>query len=137
MDADKWQSMVFRLEGLPAHIDTHEGVATLLGELFVDLPRGDIKVRSLATSLHHWISPAPRVATLQLGSVPAAVRSIDPQLSGTKWDLPSFCECDGLTLDSDFLGLTPLNDVDTDKHAFEYVSMLTGSVQPAIIDGSG
>jgi hypothetical protein len=120
MNDKKFLVKVFRLEGIPADIETFDDVARLLCAGFSDLSVGDVDIRSLATSLHHWIRPAPRVATLQFSIVPEALRATDPKLTRTKWDLSRLCGCDDLTLDTEFLGLTPFNDVEAEDHVFEY-----------------
>ncbi|KAI1390448.1 uncharacterized protein F4822DRAFT_426295 [Hypoxylon trugodes] len=123
MSPGRWIRKVFRLEGVPSQIQTTSDVAELLSEGFPDLAANDIDVRSLATSLHHWSHPAPQVATLQFRSVPSAIQSIDPQLRGTLWDLSRCCRCEGLTLDCEFLGLTPLNDVKRELHQFDCIAI--------------
>ena len=124
MNDRNFLSKVFRLEGIPADIETFGSVARLLCAGFVDLLADDVDVRSLATTLHYWMRPAPRVATLQLRAIPAVIRATDPDLTRTKWDISRICGCEELTLDSEFLGLTPFNDIQPEEHLFEYEIVL-------------
>ncbi len=93
---------------------------------FTDLSPGHIEIRSLATSLHHWTRPAPKVATLQLSLsrfiIPrhrsAALQNEMGPLSVVRLQRPH--------VGQRVPGADPLNDVEEMDHVFEYAPVCLG-----------
>ncbi|KAI9150643.1 hypothetical protein HJFPF1_10418 [Paramyrothecium foliicola] len=113
----KWLRNVYRLRGVPFHVETLSHVAKLLSSVLKDVSQNDIDVKSLAITAE-WEIPLTKIATLQLRSVPA-ILSLSEGVS--EWCLSSPFPHNGLILDCHFLGFTPLNDVDSSKHTAWYV----------------
>ena len=118
-----WKRKVFRLQHIPASIATCTEVSKLLVQILGDgISEHDIRVASLAAAVD-WTASQYKVATLQFRTVPTFFKS---RLSQTKWSLPMPSDpakiqpgLQRLILDSDFLGLTPLRDVDPNNHDAE------------------
>lgn len=121
--SEKWQTTVFRVQGLPNEVRDVHGVASLLSARLDDLPVSSIRVYSLATALHVSYSRNPsrtKVATVMFEKVPLVVQKAPAQ---EEWQLPvrSHNHIDAVSLDTHFSGMTPLNDAGT-EYSFEYVS---------------
>ena len=110
-------TFTFRLRRCPATA----GEATLcdsLSKAFGDIKPRDIRVQSLATALDPWETPSTKTATLNFAKLPSVVET---QIEKGEW----WIECPGLDgrliLDTHFLGITPLNDIEAQTHNFEYI----------------
>jgi hypothetical protein len=113
---DDWSRKVFRLRGLPNTITTFDAVASRLSEGLRGYPTEKIHVFSLATTLNYWERPLSKISTVMLADVPPFLG--DPHPDG-QWTIPSRDNGD-LILDTNFLGMTPLNEVDSSVHSAEY-----------------
>lgn len=103
-------AFTFRLRGCPAAV--HEaGLRERLSQIWGDVTAENIRIHSLA--LDTW-GTATKTATLTFTKVPS---SIQTQIRKEEWLVEGD---DGLILDTHFLGLTPLNDVEAPE--FECVS---------------
>lgn len=120
-DTDKWSKTVFRVRGLPNDVKTLEDVASLLSLRLGDFPSDSIRVHSLATTLDFTLnfgeSPRSKVATIMFQTLPSLIQN---SLGKQQW----YVQAQGsqnvdVILDIHFMGMTPLNDVDSD-HLFEY-----------------
>jgi hypothetical protein len=114
-DRDQWSTLVFRVDGLPNSTDSREDVATLLSQKLGDVTADSIHVFSLATTLYSWESSKPKVATVMFARPPGLLQSVD----GDRWEIPSTNPDEHLILDTHFMGMTPLNDVDAARHVSE------------------
>ena len=116
---EDWLRIVFRLRGLPSTVETRDDVAELLSEALGDVPAANIRVFSLATTLNVWESPRSKVATVMFDVAPSIVRRDSTE---RQWLVPTRSSDEpDLLLDIDFLGMTPLNEVDHARHTFEWV----------------
>ena len=114
MESDR-KSRTYRVSELPAGVDIHH-VATLLSRFPNIGPPERIRVHSLASSLHEWDLPATKVATITFTQPPEAFAD-----GKTEWPLEGHWAglAHNIIVDSHFLGLTPLNEVDAQKHVIE------------------
>jgi hypothetical protein len=101
---DKSSKLVFRLCGLPNAVDTTEDVKSLVNERLDDIPVHSIHVYSLATTLNFWENLPSKVATIMFDTLPSLI--LDSP-DNDHWAIPS----SRLVLDTNFLGMTPLNDI--------------------------
>lgn len=85
---------------------------------FSDISSDDVRIQSLATALDAWGSPPTKTATLTFATLPSAIKS---NISQGQWKVGGLGLHDSLILDTHFLGLTPLNNVDPLKHGYELV----------------
>ena len=110
-DSDKWSTTVFRVRGLPNDVKTLKEVASLLGQR-LDIPGDSIRVYSAATTLNPWENPPSKVATVMFQTLPSLVQN---SLGEKQWYIQAkgHPNVDDLILDIQFLGMTPLNDVDS------------------------
>jgi hypothetical protein len=114
--------IVFRLRGIPAQANTFDDARRLLVSCFSELVLADVDIQSLASSLDYWEQPPSKVATLRLKKFPA--ESLQWSREVKSWDLSDLGERGNkLILDHDFLGLTPLNDVDTSEHIADCIAL--------------
>ncbi|KAI1871350.1 uncharacterized protein JN550_004795 [Neoarthrinium moseri] len=114
-------SVVFRLRGLPATIGNASGVASLVSERLGDVTTESVRVFSIARTLAHWENPPSKVATLTFMTTPSLVRD---DLGKNEWSIPGKTDCsDELILDLHFMGMTPLNDVDSVPHAYDCIAI--------------
>ncbi|KAI9683271.1 MAG: hypothetical protein M1822_006136 [Bathelium mastoideum] len=114
---DKWLKLVFRVRGLPNTIKNHEGVSELLGERLGDIRPDSIHVFSLATTLTAW-EPS-KVATVMFASPPGLLQ----ETSVHEWPVPSRNLDERLILDTHFMGMTPLNDIDAAHHVADCIAI--------------
>jgi len=113
---EDWSRTVFRLQRLPTTVVSRDDVARLLGEALGDVRPENIRVFSVATTLNSWETPRSKVATVMFNSTP----SIITKNNGEKqWLVPRGVADAELLLDVHFLGMTPLNEVDSGHHKFE------------------
>jgi hypothetical protein len=119
-DSDKWSRTVFRVRGLPNGVRTLKDVASLLSPRLADIPSDSIQVYSLATTLIAWESPPSKIATVMFQTLPLLIQKSPEE---KQWSIPAkgHPNVDNLILDTHFLGMTPLNDVDS-THLFEYAA---------------
>jgi hypothetical protein len=107
---------VFRLTGIPNHLDRLD-VTKLLSDF---LPEGstpaDIEIASLAPNCDFSSLSVAKTATLTFSRLPVAVQA-NPHLK--EWSFPLRGLAKPLILDDSFYGLTPLNDVPLDQHQYE------------------
>ncbi|KAI1846006.1 hypothetical protein JX266_007815 [Neoarthrinium moseri] len=114
-------SVVFRLRGLPATIENASAVASLVSERLGDVTTESVRVFSIARTLAHWENPPSKVATLTFMTTPSLVRD---GLGKNEWSIPGKTDCsDELILDLHFMGMTPLNDVDSVPHAYDCIAI--------------
>jgi hypothetical protein len=114
---DSLHRTVFRLQGIPGATNDFSGVANLLSSNLGQCPIKSIHVFSLASSLYPYNSPRPKVATLKFTTAPSC---INDRPDADQWTIS--CASGTLILDTHFLGMTPLNDVDHSVHRYEYVA---------------
>lgn len=121
-DSNKWSKTVFRARGLPSDVKTLEDVASLLSLRLGDVPRDSIRVYSLATTLDFtlnlWEYPRTKMATVMFQTLPSLIQNSPGE---QQWSVPAQGpqNFDDVILDTHFMGMTPLNDVDF-NHLFEY-----------------
>jgi hypothetical protein len=119
-DSDKWSRTVFRVRGLPNDVKTAEDVASLLSSRLGDISDDYcIRVYSLATTLNSWESPRSKMATVMFQTLPSLIQESHGE---KEWFVPANQgqpHVDGLMLDTHFMGMTPMNDVES-RHSFEY-----------------
>lgn len=109
----RWLKKVFRVQDLPNNISTCQEAAKFIARCLSNNGRETgVKVYSVATTLEYWETPLSKVATAQLDE------SIWPSAKA-KSKLPEQWEAGCIRLDTHFLGMTPLNDVESSKHKFE------------------
>lgn len=115
---DKYSKTVFRLRGLPNTVDTMDDVARLVNESLGDIPADRIRVFSLATTLNSWENPPSKVATIMFATAPSVVRD---GFGEDEWYIPArnLHSNSDLILDTHFMGMTPLNDVEPLCHLCE------------------
>lgn len=108
---------VFRVRGLPNDVKSRADAASLVSQALGLSAPSDVIILSLATTLDYWETSPTRVSTMQLN---ASSRSLGPRVRPGEWHAALGGSNEGvLILDTHFLGLTPLNDVDEDLHALE------------------
>lgn len=114
---DGWSRTVFRVRSLPNSAKTFEDVASLLSQRLSDIQSDDICVYSLATTLNSWENPRSKVATVMFQTLPSLIQ----QMQGKdEWSIPGGSILnDGFIMDTNFMGMTPLNDVEPASHLFE------------------
>lgn len=110
---------VYRLRGCPAHLDML-GATKLLSQTLGDIGSDDIQIQSLATDLSPWARPPTKVATLVFRKLPAL---IEARNDNDEWRVPVIALEKPLLLDTHFLGMTPLNDVEGEKHEFDCIAI--------------
>ena len=108
---------VYRLQGIPNSLVDAQAVVDYLRKTRPDLADYDVEVFSLAEAFAR--SPQ-RVATVMFTAQDTV--NVDPARNSASSD--PLCDAisrgkDGLALDDNFLGLTPLNDVPADDYEFE------------------
>ncbi|KAJ2992379.1 hypothetical protein NUW58_g2188 [Xylaria curta] len=111
--------LTFRLRRCPADANV-KACAALLGLAFDDLDPEDIHIRSLAFSLDPWERPPTKTATLMFRKIPALLLK---KASRCEWELAVESLEEPLILDTHFLGLTPLNDIESESHAFDCIAV--------------
>ena len=112
----KWRNMVFRLRGLPCHINHPNTAASLLSAMLDNMPVDSIRVFSLATSLFMYGDQPSKVATVMFTEVPDIIKRWGDE---EQWTIPSSGSFPQLILDTHFMGMTPLNDVSPTEHSYE------------------
>lgn len=112
-----WPRTVFRLSGLPSTTTRCEDVASILGGRLGGIPAGSIQIFSLATAMAVGGSSRSKVATVMFEKTPLLVQS---DYMSKEWLIPATSSeaCDFI-LDTHFMGITPLADVEPAKHAVE------------------
>ncbi|KAI1371116.1 hypothetical protein F4677DRAFT_450684 [Hypoxylon crocopeplum] len=110
---------VYRLRGCPAHLD-RLGATELLSRALGDVSPVDIRIQSLATTLDPRTRPPTKVATLMFRRLPAL---IEARQGDDEWKIPVDALEKPLLLDTHFLGMTPLNDVEREKHEFDCIAI--------------
>ncbi|KAK3342072.1 hypothetical protein B0T25DRAFT_358324 [Lasiosphaeria hispida] len=126
MDAtrEKWTRMVFRLRGLPNATSSMEDAALRVQQRLSDIAVNSIRVFSLATTLNHRETSMSKVATLMFLTTPSILQYSPPNQD--EWPLiSSGSQSDGshLILDTHFMGMTPLNDVDGSGHTSDCIAI--------------
>lgn len=114
-----WLGKVFPLRGLPRDMATFDDVAKILSNSLGDsqVSSRDIRVYSLANTLKPLERPPSRVATVMFSVVPSLLHNGGTQ---HQWSIP-INGIDDLILDANFIGMTPLNQIDSTLHRAEYV----------------
>jgi hypothetical protein len=117
---------VYRLRGLPDRPDFDRLAATQFVANVINDPMltaDDINICSLATTVEPHKRWNRKVATVMFKHTPSALTTTDSadKSAASKWQfrVPGFSE--PLVLDSDFLGLTVLNDVSEAEHQFDCI----------------
>ncbi|RYC59593.1 hypothetical protein CHU98_g6631 [Xylaria longipes] len=111
--------ITFRLRHFPANADA-KTCATLLSLAFADINPEDIRIQSLAFNLDPWERPRTKMATLMFHKIPAL---LSKQTDRCEWKLPVEGLEEPLILDTHFLGLTPLNDIESESHEFDCIDI--------------
>jgi hypothetical protein len=121
-DSDSWSRTVFRVRGLPNDVKFLKDVASLLSLRLGDIPSDSIHVYSLATTLNYWEKPLSKVATVMFQALPSLIQNSHGE---KQWTIlaKSHSNVDDIILDTHFMGMTPLNDVDS-AHLFECACFL-------------
>ena len=109
------KAFTFRLRGCPTCLD-EAALRERLSATFGDVTPNDIRINSLATA--PWETPPTKTATLTFERLPSL---IEAQRKAGKLKIVQLVLDGTLLLDTEFLGLTPLCEVDPQKHEFEYV----------------
>jgi len=115
--APDWKRTVFRLRRIPNGVATFSHVQALVAQA-VDMAAENINVYSLATTLTPWELPPSKVATLMFLDIPSLLAS-SPE-GRNEWLLDAN---DGPVLDVHFIGLTPLNDVEPERHIADCIAI--------------
>ncbi|KAI1407119.1 hypothetical protein F5Y13DRAFT_175692 [Hypoxylon sp. FL1857] len=110
---------VYRLRGCPIHLD-RLGATELLSGVLGDVRPHDIRIQSLATSLDPWARSPTKVGTLMFRKQPALVET---RIGKSEWTFPVVGLEKPLVLDDHFLGMTPLNDVERERHEFNCIAI--------------
>jgi len=113
----EFDERVFRVRRLPNHVKTYAEAADLVSRRLGLSTPTDIHVASLATTLDYWETPPSKIATLQFKVTPSSLgRPVRPG----EWEVSLGGDNAGsLIIDTHFLGLTPLNNVDEALHELE------------------
>lgn len=109
-------SKVYRLRGIPEHLDRLDITRLLSDFLPDDGSSGDIHIASLAPSCDFSSLSPTKTATLTFSKLPSAVRDAAFQREWS-FSLPGLAR--PLVLDDTFFGLTSLNDVPRSQHKYE------------------
>ncbi|KAI0879929.1 uncharacterized protein GGS22DRAFT_176360 [Annulohypoxylon maeteangense] len=110
---------VYRLRGCPIYLD-RSGTAELLSRELGDVAPSDIAIQSLATNLDPWARPPTKVGTLMFRKLPAL---IEEQTENNEWTLAVVGLEKALIIDTHFMGITPLNDVEQEKCSFDCIAI--------------
>ncbi|KAI0155141.1 hypothetical protein GGR57DRAFT_88992 [Xylariaceae sp. FL1272] len=113
------ENTTFRLRRCPVNT-TAKTCEEWLSLAFIDVQAEEIKVLSLATNLDPWERPRTKVATLMFLTTPTLILE---QEAENEWILPIDGLTEPLILDTHFLGLTPLNDVDDAAHEYDVIAI--------------
>jgi len=108
-------AFTFRLRRCPAAAN-ETALRDRLSRALGDVTPDNICIQSLATTLDPWETPPSKTATLSFAKLPSVVET---QVEKGEWIIESRGPDCSLALDTQFLGMTPLNDVDVQKHDFE------------------
>ncbi|KAI0106570.1 hypothetical protein F4776DRAFT_645778 [Hypoxylon sp. NC0597] len=119
MASSSLKPRVYRLRGCPAHLD-RLGATELLSRALGDVAPPDIRIQSLAISLDRWARPPTKIGTLVFLKQPALVKT---QKENGEWSIPIAGFEKPLVLDTHFLGMTPLNDVEREEHKFDCIAI--------------
>jgi len=104
-------ALTYRLRGCPATLD-EAALRDNLARAWGDVAPEDIHVQSLATA---WERPPTKTATLQFAKLPSV---LDTE-TANEWKIEGHGLHGALILDTHFLGLTPLNEIQAREHRFE------------------
>ncbi len=107
------KAKTYRLREIPAGLDRLD-VAELLSKTFSDTGT-KVDVISL-TTMHHAEQPATKTATLMFDNLPSIVAANPGQ---GHWMINDVGLKQSLVLDTEFFGITLLNEVSDEKHQFE------------------
>ncbi|OTB00978.1 hypothetical protein M426DRAFT_14959 [Hypoxylon sp. CI-4A] len=110
---------VYRLRGCPGHFDKQD-VTKLLSRELGDVASTDIEIQSLATELKPLARSPTKVATLMFYKLPAL---LEREKGKNEWSIQVLALEEPLLLDTHFLGMTPFNDVESDKHEFDCIAL--------------
>ncbi|KAI0466703.1 hypothetical protein F4859DRAFT_496404 [Xylaria cf. heliscus] len=113
------KQITFRLRRCPVDADA-KICAELLSAAFADIEPEGVHIQSLATNLDPWERPRTKVATLTFRTTPSLLTE---QHDRSEWVLPVDGLEEPLILDTHFLGLTPLNDVDHETHELDCIAI--------------
>ncbi|KAI1451810.1 hypothetical protein F4805DRAFT_463413 [Annulohypoxylon moriforme] len=119
MSSSSPKPKVYRLRGCPIHLDKSR-TAELLSRELGDVAPTDIVIQSLATNLDPWARPPTKVGTLMFRKLPALVRE---ENGNDEWILPVVGLEKVLILDTHFMGMTPLNEVEHEKWIFDCIAI--------------
>jgi hypothetical protein len=109
------KALTFRLQKCAASVD-EAALRDALAGAFDDISLADVHIRSLATTLGPGETPPTKTATLSFAKLPSV---IEAHMSQEEWKIKGPGLDGTLILDTHFHGLTPLNDVEAQKHAYE------------------
>ncbi|KAH8894176.1 hypothetical protein GQ53DRAFT_744927 [Thozetella sp. PMI_491] len=119
MSKPRHTSKVYRLRGLPGHVDRLEAVG-ILSRSLQDVGRDDIHIRSLAAAVDPWERQPTRTATLTFEKTPALIAA-HSELG--EWKIPVTGLGSPLLIDTHFFGLTALNDVSPAEHRYDCIAI--------------
>ena len=105
----------YRLRGCPASV-TQATLRNRLAQAFGDVAENEIHIQSLANTLHPWGSLPTKTATLRFARLPTLLSTPPGE---TEWIIQGHGLDGALILDTHFLGLTPLNEINAEQHHFE------------------
>src|SRR6266566_604047 len=108
-------TLTFRLRRCPVTVN-ETALCDRLSQAFGDITPTDIRIQSLATTLGPFETPPTKTATLSFAKLPSVVET---QIKKGEWMIESHGLDGSLILDTNFRGMTPLNDVEAQKHDFE------------------
>jgi hypothetical protein len=118
---------VYRLRNIPAHADrlaVTQLVTTALNDPYITA--GDVQISSLAPAVELWKRWRTQVATLTFKQVPKllASQSLKPgEPEPTFWSLAVPGLPEPLVLDTQFDGLTPLNETSLENHEYDCIAI--------------
>lgn len=114
------KAITFRVRRIPSTI-VKSRLSRYLASSFdadANAPPVEITVRSLAPSPDDWDLKPSQTATIEFSRIPQRLR----EKQRSQWTISHAITKRQLLIDRDFLGFTPLKNVDSKNHTHEYVS---------------
>ncbi|KAI1498142.1 hypothetical protein F5X99DRAFT_394690 [Biscogniauxia marginata] len=113
------RKITYRLRGCPEDLN-QAGVSQLLSRALGNIEASDIRIQSLATSLNPYERRPTKVATLTFEKPPTLPET---QQRRNEWVLLVDGVRGHLILDTHFLGWTPFNDPEKERHEFDCIGI--------------
>ena len=109
--------LTFRLRKCPCSYD-QSAICELLNRGFPDIQPHDVLIHSLAPTLHRspWEDVPMKTATLTFRELPLKIKKGLMQKQD-EWSFSAGGRV--MILDTHFIGMTPLSDINEDKHEFK------------------